>query len=130
MLSIANEILTAAILACLAVSAQADAAYNCSIRPYSAWMADSIISRGQAIATASSSPTSVLLQIGIFQTALLSLLGSPAADCSQYDYELFLKQSTESIVGQILNASEDTQYPLDRLSVGRGLLWEYVLVTN
>lgn len=99
---------------------------SCSTRPYSTWMADSIISRGQGIAPAEST-SSIYLEIGVVQAALLQLLESPSTHrCAQHDYQSYVRQGTKSIVGQLLNASEDTQYPLDRLSLGRGLLDEYL----
>lgn len=101
---------------------------SCSTRPYSTWMADSIISRGQGVAPPGESTSSIYLQIGVVQTALLQLLDSSPATlhCAQQDYQSYVRQGTKSIVGQLLNASEDTQYPLDRLSLGRGLLDEYL----
>jgi hypothetical protein len=99
-----------------------------STRPYSTWMADSIISRGQGIAPAELT-SSIYLQIGVVQAALLQLLESPLSStlrCAQHDYRSYVRQGTKSIVGKLLNASEDTQYPLDRLSLGRGLLDEYL----
>jgi hypothetical protein len=91
-------------------------------------MADSIISRSQGIAPAEST-SSIYLQIGVVQAALLQLLESPLSSsrrCAQHDYRSYVRHGTKSIVGQLLNASEDTQYPLDRLSLGRGLLDEYL----
>ncbi|KAL1964867.1 hypothetical protein VTN77DRAFT_6369 [Rasamsonia byssochlamydoides] len=114
-----------AILSSLLALTQPGSAHNCSVRPYSSWMADSIISRGQGIAAPGSNDPSILLQMGVFQAALLQLMKPPAVHCGEQNYELFLQQSTESIIGQISNASRDTQFPLDRLSVGRGLLWEF-----
>ncbi|CRG91272.1 hypothetical protein PISL3812_08320 [Talaromyces islandicus] len=101
---------------------------SCSTRPYSTWMADSIISRGQGIATIEST-SSIYLQVGVVQAALLQLLESPLSSshrCAQHDYRSYVRQGTKSIVGKLLNASEDTHFPLDRLSLGRGLLDEYL----
>lgn len=93
---------------------------------YSTWMADSIISRGQGIAP--EAPTaSTYLQIGIVQNALLRLLESPVASYSAREkYRVYVQQGTESILDKLLNASQDTLYPLDRFSLGRGLLAEYL----
>jgi hypothetical protein len=93
---------------------------------YSTWMADSIISRGQGIAPADPD-SSIYLQIGIVQKALLGLLNSPeVSHCDGKDYRNYVQKGSESILGRLLNASQDTLYPLDRLSLGRGLLMEYV----
>ncbi|EED17831.1 cell wall glycosyl hydrolase YteR, putative [Talaromyces stipitatus ATCC 10500] len=93
---------------------------------YSTWMADSIISRGQGIAP--EEPTvSTYLQIGIVQSALLRLIDAPfvASDCTKDDYRAYVRRGSESVLGKLLNASQDISYPLDRFSLGRGLLAEY-----
>ncbi|KAH8703502.1 putative cell wall glycosyl hydrolase YteR [Talaromyces proteolyticus] len=87
-------------------------------------MADSIISRGQGIAPAETQ-SSIFLQIGIVQTALLRVLDSPLSRCTELDYRSYVEKGTQSIVGRLLNASQDTLFPLDRLSLGRGLLLDY-----
>ncbi|PCG93862.1 Six-hairpin glycosidase [Penicillium occitanis (nom. inval.)] len=89
-------------------------------------MADSIISRGQGIAP--ETPTaSTYLQIGIVQDALVQLINSPVAPHDAKEkYRAYVQQGTESILDKLLNASQDTLYPLDRFSLGRGLLAEYL----
>lgn len=93
---------------------------------YSTWMADSIISRGQGIAP--ETPTaSTYLQIGIVQNALLQLINSPVVPHDAKEkYRAYVQQGTESILDRLLNASQDILYPLDRFSLGRGLLAEYL----
>lgn len=93
---------------------------------YSAWMADSVIARGQAVAPPGKPESSVFLQIGFFQTAILRLLNrSDGASTSQIDsWEAYLANGTASIASRLVNASQDTQFPLDRLSMFRGLLHE------
>lgn len=93
---------------------------------YSTWMADSIISRGQGIAP--ETPTaSTYLQIGIVQDALLQLINSAVASHDAKEkYRAYVQQGTGSILDKLLNASQDTLYPLDRFSLGRGLLAEYL----
>lgn len=111
------------LLTSLALSTSITASTN---NNYSTWMADSIISRGQGIAPGT--PTaSTYLQIGILQDALLQLINSPVAshDAKQ-KYRAYVQQGTESILDKLLNASQDTLYPLDRFSLGRGLLAEYL----
>ncbi|KAL4993518.1 Six-hairpin glycosidase-like protein [Aspergillus recurvatus] len=93
-------------------------------RPYSALMADSVILRGQAVHD-QNSDSSGLLQVGTFQTALLDLLESPSGRFMEQEWEEYLSRSVDSVVGVVGNATEDTQFPLDRLSVGRGLLYRY-----
>lgn len=98
-------------------------------RPYSAWMADSVISRGQAIVPEGSSPSaSTFLQVGFFQASILRLIDyyhEPSSACAQSDWEQYLEDSTDSIASSLLNATQDTGYPLDRLSTGKGLLHQY-----
>ncbi|RDW93653.1 uncharacterized protein DSM5745_00975 [Aspergillus mulundensis] len=98
-------------------------------RPYSARMADSVMLRGQAIHD-DSSDSSGLLQVGTFQTALLDLVESPSAQYLEQDWESFLSRSADSVVGLVDNATQDTQFPLDRLSVGKGLLYQYERTGN
>ncbi|KAL4736240.1 Six-hairpin glycosidase-like protein [Aspergillus similis] len=87
-------------------------------------MADSVILRGQAIHD-QDSDSSGLLQVGTFQNALLDLVESPSGRFMQQDWQEYLGRSVDSVVSVVVNAREDTQFPLDRLSVGRGLLYRY-----
>ncbi|KAL4975144.1 Six-hairpin glycosidase-like protein [Aspergillus desertorum] len=93
-------------------------------RLYSARMADSVIMRGQAIHDRNSDSSS-LLQVGMFQNALLDLVESPFGRFMEQDWEEYLGRSVDSVVGVVGDPSNDTQFPLDRLSVGRGLLCRY-----
>lgn len=89
-------------------------------------MADSIISRGQGLAPEVPAP-STYLQIGIVQNALLQLIDSPLiASHAKEKYRAYVQQGTEGILDKLLNASQDTLYPLDRFSLGRGLLAVYL----
>ncbi|KAL4911162.1 hypothetical protein BDW74DRAFT_172626 [Aspergillus multicolor] len=106
-----------------------DGATTPETRPYSARMADSVILRGQAIHD-DSSDSSGLLQVGTFQTALLDLVESPSSQYLEQDWESFLARSADSVVGLVDNATKDTQSPLDRLSVGKGLLYQYEQTGN
>lgn len=98
-------------------------------RPYSAWMADSVISRGQAVVQQGSSPSaSTYLQVGFFQSAIIRLIDyyhTPGSVCAESDWEMYLQTSTDSIKPYLLNATKDTGYPLDRLSTGKGLLHQF-----
>ncbi|KAJ5455681.1 uncharacterized protein N7458_003945 [Penicillium daleae] len=101
----------------------------CTTRPYSAWMADSVIERGQAIVPpGTEASSSIYLQIGFFQTAILRLseyYRTPESVCSPSDWQEYLRASTDSVVPFLLNATQDTQIPLDRFSTGKGLLHQY-----
>lgn len=105
------------------VSASASA----TARPYSARMADSIISRGQAILENQTDVSSVL-QVGIFQTALMELIKSPSGRYIEQNWNIYVSGSVDSVVDVVDNATKDARLPLDRLSVGRGLLYLYVLM--
>ncbi|CAI7625025.1 unnamed protein product [Penicillium manginii] len=113
-------------LALIFLSAKNVSACN---RPYSAWMADSVISRGQAVVQQGSIPSaSTYLQVGFFQSAIIRLIDyyhTPGSACAQSDWESYLQTSTDSIKPYLLNATRDTSYPLDRLSTGKGLLHQY-----
>lgn len=85
-------------------------------------MADSIISRGQAILE-NQTDSSSLLQVGIFQTALMELIESPSGRYMEQNWKLYVSKSADSVVDVVDNATKDVGLPLDRLSVGRGLLY-------
>ena len=121
-------------LSLLAIAAQATAGTPpCpNTRPYSARMVDSVIARGDAVAPLSHEPeSSFYLKIGVLQTAVLRLLEyyqSPEHVCAEIDWKGYLQESAESVIPWLGNETRDSGYPLDRFSVGRGLLYEYVLV--
>ncbi|KAJ5860941.1 uncharacterized protein N7529_008251 [Penicillium soppii] len=87
-------------------------------------MADSIISRGQAILENQTDVSSVL-QVGIFQTALMELIKSPSGRYIEQNWNIYVSGSVDSVVDVVDNATKDARLPLDRLSVGRGLLYLY-----
>lgn len=94
-------------------------------------MADSVVMRGDAIAPLSHEPKSSLyLKVGVFQTAVLRLLEyyrTPENVCAEHDWKGYLQESAKSVIPWLGNETRDGGYPLDRFSVGRGLLYEYVL---
>ncbi|OKP00604.1 Unsaturated rhamnogalacturonyl hydrolase YteR [Penicillium subrubescens] len=98
-------------------------------RPYSAWMAESVIDRGQAMMPPGpKASSSTYLQVGFFQTAVLRLLEyyhTPEPISSQSRLHDYLADSTHSVVPFLLNATQDTQIPLDRFSTGKSLLHQY-----
>ncbi|KAK2799159.1 hypothetical protein FQN51_007128 [Onygenales sp. PD_10] len=98
-------------------------------RPYSVWMADSVIERGQAIIAPGTEPeSSSYLQIGFFQTAVLRLIEyyhTPESVSAHNDWEEYLRASTDSAIPYLLDAAKDTKLPLDRMSTGKGLLHQY-----
>ena len=91
-------------------------------------MADSVISRGQAVLPPGTTPeAATFLQIGVFQNAILRVkeyYGSLESACAQADWDAYLEESTQSVTPWLLNATKDTQYPLDRFSDGNGLFYQ------
>ncbi|KAJ6019475.1 hypothetical protein N7522_000309 [Penicillium canescens] len=87
-------------------------------------MADSIISRGQAILE-NQTDRSSLLQVGIFQTAVMELIQSPSGRYMEQNWKIYVSASADTVVDVVDNATIDARLPLDRLSVGRGLLYLY-----
>ena len=86
-------------------------------------MLKSIISRGQGLAL--STGKNSLIERGIFQSALRQSLAHAisSADCTTRNaFETYLEQSTESTLGLVSNGTADVGLPLDRLSVGTGIL--------
>lgn len=104
---------------------------QCPKTPYSTRMADSVISRGEAIAPLAHEPkSSIYLRVGFFQTALLRALGhygSSEDACAGSDWRGYLQESAESVIPWLENKSQDMELPLDRFSTGWGLLNEYAL---
>ncbi|KAJ5238590.1 hypothetical protein N7468_003209 [Penicillium chermesinum] len=98
-------------------------------RPFSARMADSIISRAQATVQKREAPSaSTYLQVGFFQSSLIRLIDyyhTPEAVCAESDWEKYLQSSTDAITPYLLNSTQDASYPLDRLSTANGLLYQY-----
>ncbi|KAL5337460.1 Six-hairpin glycosidase-like protein [Aspergillus crustosus] len=92
-------------------------------------MADSVIQRGQAV-HGPESDSSGLLQVGVFQSALLDLIESPSGRYLEEDWESYLSRSTNSIAGVVDNATQNIGLPLDRLSVGKGLVYQYSKTGN
>lgn len=88
-------------------------------------MADSIIARGQALLENQNDASSIL-QVGIFQTALMELIESPSGRYMGQNWKTYVTASADSVVDVVDNATKDATLPLDRLSVGRGLLYLYV----
>lgn len=95
-------------------------------RPYSVWMAESVLDRGQAIVPQSPKvSSSTYLQVGFFQTAILRLLEcyrAPEYINTRGRWHEYLEDSTRSVIPFLLNATQDTQIPLDRFSTGNSLL--------
>jgi hypothetical protein len=95
-------------------------------RPYSAWMAESVLDRGQAMMPPGpKASSSTYLQVGFFQTAVLRLLEyyrTPESISSRSRLHEYLGNSTDSVIPFLLNATQDTQIPLDRFSTGKSLL--------
>ncbi|KAL4810495.1 Six-hairpin glycosidase-like protein [Aspergillus unguis] len=92
-------------------------------------MADSVIARGQAVYDPQAG-SSGLLQVGAFQTALLDLIHAPSGTYLEQDWEQYLSNSADSVIGVLKNATADTDFPLDRLSVGRGLKYKFEKTGN
>ncbi|KAF5858939.1 hypothetical protein ETB97_003542 [Aspergillus alliaceus] len=97
-------------------------------------MADSVISRGQAILHPGTTPeASTFLQVGVFQNAILQLknhYGTPEQACAQANWDEYLAESTESVMPWLLNSTQDTHYPLDRFSDGNALFNQYETTRN
>jgi len=87
-------------------------------------MIDSIVSRGQG--KEGSGASTSLIELGIFQSALRRSIDyhCPGKErCPQWS--TYLQQSIASSIPSLLNASQDTFLPLDRLSVGNAMLFNH-----
>lgn len=96
-------------------------------KPYSIWMAESVIARGQGLA-APDGDSGQWLRVGFFQTAVLELLSANGIDdiCEQREMFLdYLECSTRTAASLVLDARTNVTFSLDRLSLGRGLFSQY-----
>ncbi|KAK5123764.1 hypothetical protein LTR85_002400 [Meristemomyces frigidus] len=86
-------------------------------------MLESTIARGQGIYN-TAAPTS-LIELGIFQQALLETIRDAANSTQRTEWEAYLVRSTTSAISPLSNATADASLPLDRLSIGTALIHEY-----
>lgn len=84
-------------------------------------MAQSIMAREQGILS-SQQDASALLQAGFIQKAFHALGAQTRDDKVQESLDAYITKSLDSVVPVLSNATQDTHYPLDRLSNGNGLL--------
>ncbi|KAK4065688.1 CAZyme family GH105 [Trichoderma harzianum] len=96
-------------------------------KPYSIWMAESVIARGQGLASPDGD-SGQWLRIGFFQTALLEVLSANGLDdmVEQRERVLdYLECGTRKAASLVLDAKRNVTFSLDRLSLGRGLSFQY-----
>ena len=100
---------------------------------YSTWMMNSIISRNQGISNSGASTGQI--ELGVFQSALRQAIENSATTYTGQNLEghqLFIQKwreylatSTQNSISSLINASQDSTYPLDRFSIGNALLYQY-----
>lgn len=105
-----------AIVGCMAEQPPLEVATVLSVQ-----MAQSIMSRQQGILS-SQKDVSALLQAGFVQKALHALRMQHAEPSLRTAIDAYTTSSLDSTVAVLSNATQDTHYPLDRLSNGNGLL--------
>lgn len=96
-------------------------------KPYSIRMAESVMARGQGLASPDGD-SGEWLRIGFFQTALLEILSSNGLDdmVEQRERVLdYLECGTRKAASLVLDAKRNVTFSLDRLSLGRGLSFQY-----
>ncbi|KAL6788893.1 Six-hairpin glycosidase-like protein [Trichoderma sp. SZMC 28012] len=96
-------------------------------KPYSIWMAESVIARGQGLASPDGD-SGQWLRIGFFQTALLEILSANGSDdmVEQRERVLdYLECGARKAASLVLDAKRNVTFSLDRLSLGRGLSFQY-----
>lgn len=86
-------------------------------------MVDSTIERGQGLLGSTASTGQI--EIGIFQQALRESIAATEDPAQKQRWEKYLQESVQSTVDPLLNASVDVGFPLDRLSIGTGLIHQY-----
>ncbi|KAG8936955.1 hypothetical protein FRC03_000262 [Tulasnella sp. 419] len=100
--------------ACLAISADA-------AKPYSSWMADSVIARGEAQGKDSNGNPFITYEHGIFQRAL-EMLYNKTGSATYYDY---MKHSLDNVIdnsGNLLDYNL-TFYTLDDIRLGESIIF-------
>lgn len=93
-------------------------------KPYSVWMAESVMSHGGGIAS-NDGDTGQWLRVGFFQIAVFQLMVEKPF-YTQQTWLAYLKKGTDSVVNELLDATRNTQYSMDRLSIGPGLFYQYI----
>ncbi|KAF7188921.1 Unsaturated rhamnogalacturonyl hydrolase YteR [Pseudocercospora fuligena] len=91
-------------------------------------MLESNIGRGQGLEAGSGSLG--LIELGIFQQALRESIAHSNDTAQRQKWSTILDTSTSSAVGNLANATQDTEYPLDRLSVGTAMILQYQQFKN
>ncbi|KFY33230.1 hypothetical protein V494_07791 [Pseudogymnoascus sp. VKM F-4513 (FW-928)] len=103
------------------------ASTNGKPRPYSAWMADSVIMRQEVTwNSATKSDVSVHLKIGLFQHAIFELkdhYGSSQSVGAQEDWEAYLKESVDSAIDAFLDVGRDDSDIVNMFSMGKSILY-------
>ncbi|KXS96844.1 hypothetical protein AC578_7391 [Pseudocercospora eumusae] len=86
-------------------------------------MLESNIGRGQGLEAGNGSLG--LIELGIFQQALRESIALSNDTAQQQKWSKLLETSTLSAVDNLSNATRDTEYPLDRLSIGTAMILHY-----
>ncbi|PYH75741.1 cell wall glycosyl hydrolase YteR [Aspergillus uvarum CBS 121591] len=97
------------------------------IRPYSAWLADSIIARKDALLNVGTeNDVSLSLKLGLFQLSVIHLKEYyDAASCAKEDWDAYLKEATDSILPTVLDVDGDIEAPMDVFATANGLYYQY-----
>ncbi|CAK4032287.1 Six-hairpin glycosidase [Lecanosticta acicola] len=86
-------------------------------------MLESTIARGQGI-TGSGAATSTI-ELGIFQQALRESIACGRNETQRQHWAEYLQNSTSGSISLFSNATADAGQPLDRLSVGTSMIYQY-----
>ncbi|KAH8688580.1 family 88 putative glycosyl hydrolase [Phaeosphaeriaceae sp. PMI808] len=109
----------AAVTTCVSAKAVAQSAGTAS-HPYSSWMLDSILSRGEGIRAADGLLSSI--QKGIFQEALRAAVEWSDDEGQNKKWLDYHYESIKYNVAEFLDPHTDSLAPLDRLCAGRSLM--------
>ena len=118
------------LVASLGAIAQAHDAKHGGDNKLSISMSNSIISRAQGV-LAGEGDRSAILQAGFMQKAFHQLVKAYPNDTSTPFINAYITKSVDSVAKLVSNATLDTTaYPLDRLSSGNGLIYQYETTGN
>lgn len=90
-------------------------------RPYSTWMLESIISRGEGIRAADGLLSGI--QKGIFQEAVRAAVEWSTDEEQKKKWLEYHRESVKYNAAEFLDPIEDSLAPLDRLCAGRSLMF-------
>lgn len=99
-----------------------------NIDGFAASMLDSNIARGQGIGTTSAATK--FIEMGLFQQSLRESISYTNDTAQKEKWEEYLQDSLASVIPTLSDVSNNTGFPLDRLSIGSNMIRQYLAKGN